>query len=195
MAKAASGSSVTIAGFTVAEWKKHMDTDEDWTERLEHANDTSVREVVGALDHEDVEVRGLACNMVYAIGIEALGTHAQATVDKLAALAERDSKPKIRNRARVVHEGLAGELERATIRRDLPWLAEYSEAAVPKAVAAIDDARAPVRLQVYLWLANAGAIPADARATLATKLGAQIERETDDVTRRAAEIALAHVKG
>jgi hypothetical protein len=190
-----STSNVTIAGLSPAQWKHHMDTDEDWTERVENASEAQVLEVVAALDHADADVRALACNIAYAIGVGGLGSHAQSTVTRLAALAESDPKPKVRNRARVVHEGLAGELERAAIRRELPWLAAYSEDAAPQAAAAIDDAREGVRLQVYLWWANASAIPAAIRAEVAGKLAVQAERETDELTRRAAQLAHAHVRG
>ena len=186
---------VSIAGFTPAEWKQHMDTDEDWTERLEGASEAKVREVIAALDHADAEVRALACSMAYAIGVSGLGQHAGTTVARLAAIAEGDPKPKVRSRARVVHEGMSGELQRATIRRELPWLTEYSEAALPQAVAALDDPRDFVRLQVYMWWANAAAIPAATRTKVADKLATLAGRETDDVTRRAAELAHAHVRG
>lgn len=186
---------VRIAGFTPAEWKQHMDTDEDWTERLEGAPEASVLEVIAALDHADADVRALACSLAYAIGVSGLGAHADRTVARLSAIAEGDPKPKVRSRARVVHEGLAGELQRATIRRELPWLTEWSEAAVPQAVAALDDARDYVRLQVYMWWANAASIPASVRPAVADKLAQLATRETDEVTRRAAELAHAHVRG
>jgi hypothetical protein len=172
-----------------------MDTDEDWTERLENASESQVREAIAALEHGDAEVRALACNLVYAIGIEGLGANAQSTIARLAALAQSDAKAKVKNRARIVHEGLAGDLQRAEIRRELPWLAAYAKDAWPKAVGALDDARVAVRLQVYLWWTNAPQIPADVRASAAAKLAAQCERETDDVTRRAAQLALAQVRG
>jgi hypothetical protein len=132
---------------------------------------------------------------VYAIGVAGLGDRAPSAVVRLAALAAGDANNKVRNRARIVHEGLAGELERVAVRRELPWLAAFAEDALPEALAALDDPREPVRLQVYLWLANAPAIPAKVGATIADKLAAQAERETDDVTRRAAQLAYAHVRG
>ena len=89
---------------------------------------------------------------------------------------------------------MAGELERASIRNEFPWLAAFDEDALPKAVAALDDARESVRLQVYMWWCNAGTIPAAIRKGAADKLGALAGRETDDVTRRAAQLALAHVQ-
>jgi hypothetical protein len=189
-----SSSTEPIAGLTPEQWKHHMHTDEDWTERLEGASEASVREVVAALEHADAEVRGLACNMVYAVGVEALGEHAVNAVARLHALSQEDRNAKVRNRARIVHEGIAGELERIQIRRELPWLAAFSEDALPRAAAAIDDTRDAVRLQVYLWWANATAIPAAMRTEVADKIAARAERETDEVTRRAAQLAHAHVR-
>lgn len=197
MAKPRSSATSTevIAGFTSAQWKQHMDTDEDWTERLEGVDQAAVREVVAALGHADAELRILACNLAYAIGVDGLGPHAGEAVTTLEALAAKDTKPKVRSRARLVHEGLAGDLERAAIRRELPWLGGHSEAAIPAAIAAMDDPRPTVRLQVYLWWSNAKAVPAEAARAVAAKLAAVIDRETDPVTRRAAELARANVAG
>lgn len=197
MAKPRSSATSTevIAGFTPAQWKQHMDTDEDWTERLEGIGEAAVREVVAALGHADAELRILACNLAYAIGVDGLGAHAAEVVTTLEALAAKDGKPKVRTRARLVHEGLAGDLERAAIRRELPWLGGYSEAAIPAAIAAIEDPRPAVRLQVYLWWSNAKAVPAEVGRAVAAKLAAAIDRESDPVTRRAAELARANVAG
>src|SRR5687767_1125022 len=118
-----------------------MDADEDWTERLEGATEEHIREAIAALGNDDAAVRALACNLVYAIGVPALGDHAPEAVERLAALASGDGNAKVRNRARIVHEGMAGELERAAIRNEFPWLAAFAEDALPKAVAALDDAR------------------------------------------------------
>jgi hypothetical protein len=171
-----------------------MDADEDWTERLEGASEEHIREAIAALGNDDAGVRALACNLVYAIGVPALGEHAPGAVERLAALASSDGNARVRNRARIVHEGMAGELERASIRTEFPWLAEFAEDALPKAVAALDDTRESVRLQVYMWWCNAGTIPAAIRKSAADKLGALAGRETDEVTRRAAQLALAHVQ-
>jgi hypothetical protein len=194
-AKKGSGSSVTIAGWTPDEWQAHMDADEDWTERLEGASEPKVLEAIAALDHGEASVRALACNLVYAIGIEGLGEHASRTVARLFELAHGDSAVKVRNRARIVHEGLAGELERAAIRREMPWLSAYSEHALPKATAGLADPRQPVRLQVYLWWANATGVPSKARAAAIEAIAAALDAETDEITHRAAQIALAHLRG
>ena len=196
MAKSRKSSAPTppIAGFTPEQWKKHMDVDEDWTERLIGASEAHVGEVLAALDDADATVRGLACNLAYALGVEGLGTRAAQAVERLATLAQSDPAKKVRTRAAVVHEGLAGALEHATIRGELPWLAGYDPDVLPAAIAAIEDARAAVRLQVYLWWANAAAIPQAARAAASDRLAARLEQETDAMTRRAAELALGHVR-
>lgn len=184
-----------IAGLLPVQWKHHMDTDEDWTERLENVGEAGVGEVIAALDHGDAEIRALACSLAYAIGVAGLGAHAARTVARVAELADGDPKPKVRNRARTVHEGLAGEMQRVAIHRELPWLAGYTEAALPHATAALDDPRAAVRLQVYLWWINAAAVPADTRKIVADKLAALIDRETDAIARRAAQLACAQLRG
>jgi hypothetical protein len=193
-ARKSPGVDVTIAGFTPAQWKQHQDTDEDWTERLDGASEAAVRDVVQALEHADATVRALACNLAYALGVAGLGDHAPAAVERLAVMAQ-DDKVKVRNRARIVHETLATELERTAILREHPWLSGFDPAALPQAIAALDDARPLVRLQTYLWWANASEIPSAARADALTKLAASATRETDDVARRAAEIAHAVLRG
>jgi hypothetical protein len=194
-AKKGSGSSVKIAGWTPDEWQAHMDADEDWTERLEGASEAKVLEAIAALDHAEASVRALACNLVYAIGVDGLGDHASRTVARLSELSQGDSAVKVRNRARIVHEGLAGEVERAAIRREMPWLSGYAENALPQATAALADPRQPVRLQVYLWWANATGVPSKARTGAAEAIAAALDAETDEVTHRAAQIALAHLRG
>ncbi len=186
--------SSTIAGFTPEQWKQHMDTDEEWTDRLTGVADAQVLEIVAALEHGDAAVRGLACNLAYALGVEGLGARAPEAVERLATLAQSDPVAKVKKHAGIVHEGLAGALERATMRREMPWLAGYDPDVVPAAISAIDDARASVRLQVYLWWANAPTIPDDARAAAEDRLVARIAQENDPMTRRAAELALGHVR-
>lgn len=193
--KTPAAAAAPIAGATPVQWKHHMDTDEDWTERLDGIGDAAVLEVIAALDHGDAEVRALACSLSYAIGVAGLGEHAEHTVARLAALAGGDPKAKVRNRARTVHEGLHGELQRVALHRELPWLARYAEAAVPQAIAALADPRAAVRLQVYLWWTHAAALPAELRTTVADRLAGQIDRETDAITRRAAQLACDHLRG
>ncbi|MBX7080936.1 MAG: hypothetical protein K1X88_17185 [Nannocystaceae bacterium] len=194
-AKKTPSASVTIAGFTVEQWKQHMDEDEDWTERLEDAPDARVAEVVAALDHADADVRGLACNLAYALGVEGLRGHAEAAVERLANLSRSDPKPKVKSRARVVHETLAADLQRAAIRRELPWLGAWDPAAVPAAIAALQDPREAVRVQVYLWWSNAGTVPASARGDAATALRRAAERETDATARHLASLAVAALGG
>lgn len=194
-ARKGSGSSETIAGWTPDEWQSHMNVDEDWTERLEGASEAKVLEAITALEHPDAKVRALACNLVYAIGVEGLGEHAARTVARLHALAQGDSVAKVRNRARIVHEGMAGEVERAAIRREMPWLSAYAEHALPQATAALADARQSVRLQVYLWWANATSVPTKIRTSVGDTIAAQLDAETDEVTHQAAQIALAHLRG
>lgn len=190
-----SAPAAAIAGFTPAEWKQHMDTDEDWTERLEGAPEPSVREVIGALDHEGADVRALACNLAYALGVDGLGAHADAAVERLAALAQGDKNAKVRSRARLVHESLAGELERAAVRRELPWLAAFDPSATDAAFAAGEDPRDAVRLQVYLWWANATTLDPQTAAKATKALKAAVDRESDPVLRQAGEIALARLRG
>lgn len=186
---------VKLAGFTPAEWKQHMDVDEDWTERLEGASAATVAEIVAALDHGDGEVRLLACNLVYALGLDGLADATTDAIARVGALASGETKAKIRARARLVHESLSADLQRAQIRRELPWLAGFSADAIAAATAAIDDPRDTVRVQVYVWWANAGAVPAAARGGIADKLAAAAGRETDPIAKRAAELAQAHVRG
>jgi F0F1-type ATP synthase membrane subunit c/vacuolar-type H+-ATPase subunit K len=195
MAKSRKTSSapLTIAGLTTDQWKHHMDVDEDWTERLEGIGEPAVREVLGALEHADADVRALAASLAYGIGAAGLGGHAAGVVARLADVAERDPKAKVRNRARVVHESLAGEVERAAIRREHPWLEAYASEALSAAEAAIDDPREAVRLQVYLWWTSAVAVSPEVRPVIVAKLAAGVERETDDVVRRAAQLAHAHL--
>lgn len=193
-AKQSAAASVPIAGFTPDEWKQHMDTDEDWTERLDGVGEPAIREVLAALQHADVDVRALACNLVYAIGIDGLGAHASEAVDVLAKLVASEGKAKVKARARMIHDSMAEELLRATIRRDMPWLASYAADAVPAATAALLDERAAVRLQVYVWITNAGAIPAAHRPALLERLQGASGRETDPVSKRAAELALDRVR-
>ncbi len=188
-------SSVTIAGFTPAQWKQHMDEDEDWTERLEDASADRVAEVVAALAHADAEVRGLACNLAYALGADGLGAHADAAVRQLASLASGDPKPKVKSRARLVHETLAADLQRARIRRELPWLAAWDPEQVAAATAALGDGRDAVRLQVYLWFSNAGATPPTVRAAAATALRAAAGKEQDPTLRHAVSLAIAAMGG
>lgn len=184
-----------LVGFTVAEWKQHMDTDEDWTERLEGAGAAATSEVIDALAHADADVRLLACNLVYALGVTGLGDAAATAVTRTAELAARETKAKIRSRARLVHETLSADLQRAQIRREFPWLTGFSADALAGATAALDDPREPVRLQVYVWWANAGAVGAATREVIAGRLIAAVARESDPLTRRAAELALSHVRG
>lgn len=184
----------TLVGFTVAEWKQHMDVDEDWTERLEGATPEATDEVIAALGHTDADVRLLACNLVYALGIAGLGDAAATAVARVGELAARETKSKIRSRARLVHESLTSDLQRAQINRELPWLTGFSASAIADATTALDDSREAVRLQVYVWWANAGAVPAAAREVVAVKLAAAIAKENDPLTRRAAELALAHMR-
>lgn len=194
MAKAARKSdSVPLAGFTVAEWKHHMDHDEDWSERLDGADDAIVREIVDALRHTDAAVRALACNLVYGLGVSGLGVHATSAVETLGNLGE-DKDKKVRTRARLVHETLASELARANVQAEFPWLQAYDPGAHGAALAALDDTRDEVRLQTCLWWAHAADVPSDVGSTVADKLSALIARESDDVRRRAAELAQLAVR-
>ena len=185
----------TIAGFTPAMWKKHMDTDEDWTERLEGAPEASVREVVDALGHTSAEVSGLACNLVYALGVTGLGTHVSEAIVRLATLRDGDRQAKVRSRAKIVHESLAGEVERAAIRRALPWLAAFDPAAVPAATRALDDGSDAARLQVYLWWANTEGLDANARASALEALETRAATEVEPLLKQAAAIAMGRVRG
>ncbi len=193
-AKQSTTVAVSIAGFTPEQWKQHMDTDEDWTERLDGVGEAAVREVLVALQHAEADVRALACNLVYAIGIDGLGGHANEAVELLAKLVAGESKAKVKARARMVHDSMAEELSRVTIRREMPWLASYAAAALPAAIGALADERPAVRLQVYVWLSNAGAIGAEHRAVLVGRLEAAVGRETDAISKRAAELALERAR-
>lgn len=187
--------SIQLAGFTVAEWKQHMDVDEDWTERLEGTSPAAIDEIIAALAHTEADVRLLACNLVYALGVAGLGDAATHAVAKVGELAGRETKARIRSRARLVHESLSNDLQRAGILREMPWLVGFSADALPAAAAAIDDGREAVRLQVYVWWANAGAVGLSVREAVTPKLAAAIGAETDPLVRRAAELALAHLRG
>jgi hypothetical protein len=90
-----------------------------------------------------------------------------------------------------VHESLAGEVERAAVRREMPWLAAFSADAVPQALAALADPREAARLQVYLWWAAAAVIAPEARASAIEAISGR--REVDPVLRQAADLALAHL--
>jgi hypothetical protein len=185
---------VAVAGFTVAQWKHHMDHDEDWTERLDGAGDAVVAEIVGALGHAEPNVRALACNLVYAVGVRGLGGRAAVAIEQLGELAASDKNKKVRTRAGLVHESMASELQRANIRQELAWLDGYDPAAHPQALEAIADPRDEVRLQTYLWWANVSGVPGDVGRDAVAKLMRQVECETDDLRRRAAEIARDHLR-
>lgn len=193
--KPSEAADVMLAGFTVEQWKQHMDQDEDWTERIEGADAASVQGVVEALAHAHADVRLLACNLIYALGADGLGAHGDAAVARLAELAANEPKVKVRTRARLVHEAVAQAQLRAAIHREFPWLRDTSGDAAVQALAALDDARAPVRLHVYLWWVNAAKPATASRTAAAQKLAALVERETEPELRHAASLALARVRG
>jgi hypothetical protein len=89
---------------------------------------------------------------------------------------------------------MASELQRANIRQELAWLDGYDPAAHAQALEAIADQRDEVRLQTYLWWANVPGVPGDVAGDAVAKLTRQVECETDELRRRAAEIAADHLR-
>lgn len=193
--KPSEAADVMLAGFTVEQWKQHMDQDEDWTERIEGADAASVRGIVEALAHANADVRLLACNLIYALGADGLGAQGDVAVTRLAELAANEPKVKLRTRARLVHEAVAQAQQRAAIHREFPWLGDSSGDAAAQALAALDDARARVRLHVYLWWVNAAKPATASRTAAAQKLAGLVERESEPELRQAASLALARVRG
>ena len=184
---------LTVAGWTVKQWQQMM-RDIEWSVMLDGAGDKSVDEVVAALEHADPEVRALACKLTDALGVTGLGLRAELGLERLRQLATADPDKGVRVLAKQAGDDLAAAILREAVRAEFPWIVNFNSASFPQALAALDDERRPVRLEVYSWWSNAWEVPADMRAKVKEKLSQIVDRESDPLTREVGHLALERMQ-
>jgi hypothetical protein len=174
---------LTLARWTIAQWLYLMRSS-DWSVMIDGAGDETVTEVLAALDHRDAKVRAVACKLVGAMGTYSLKQRGNACVARLGALAAGDPDKRVRAEAKQVAADLAEQIEREAIRAEFPWITNFRSDAVTTALAALDDPRPAVRLEVASWFAHAWELTASVRRKALVKLTRLAERATDKSTRQ-----------
>jgi hypothetical protein len=190
----ANTSEVTIAQWTIPQWKHMMKHQTGWDALLDGVSEKVATQALGVLAHPDKDAREVACKLVKVLGIDAYGDHASDAVAVLRALETSDPDRGVRAAAKDAAEALAEAIETRAVRAEFPWSTSYDGKAAPQALAALDDDRAAVRRRVYAWWTCVWDVPDTIRTKVAAKLQLVITSESDDQIRTLAEEALEHLR-
>lgn len=183
-----------LVGYTTAQWKHLIQYEENWSALPDAATERDALAVLRATSHKDPSTRAIACRLAEVISIYGFGAYAPAAVERLRALESTDSVEEVRLAARAAASALSCALEQHRIQVEFPWISNFDEQALPKALATLDDEREAVRLHTYTWWVLAWQVPMGIGARVKRKLEDLRKRERSKELKSAASQALKNVR-
>lgn len=141
MVKAKAGEAM-VSHWSVSQWQQMMRKGGDWYMLLDGASATSIDQILALCDDPDAEVRFLPATMLRHVGYYGLTMEKRlkpglAALEKLAT----DRSKKVSALAIETREGFIERGEYEGARREFPWLLNYDEKYLAKALALFDEDR------------------------------------------------------
>jgi hypothetical protein len=144
-----------IWNWSVSQWQQMMRKGGNWYMLLEGVGPKTIDQILAICEHEDAEVRFLAATMLRHVGYYGLNME-QRLPQGLAALEKlgNDRSKKVSALAIKTRDDIIERGEYEAVRARLPWILNYNEQYLPKALALLDEDRPTVHRYIYGWLSQ-----------------------------------------